>query len=69
MDVGALAVAVEDHDELGGAVERLDRVRRHGRELGGLPGLDRDPPVGEVQPDATVEDVEPLAARAVASSV
>jgi hypothetical protein len=38
MDVGALALAVEDHDEFGGAVNGREGVRRHGGELGGLAG-------------------------------
>lgn len=42
MDVGALAVAVEDHDELGQAVDGRERVRCHGGELGCLAGLDGD---------------------------
>jgi len=42
MDVGTLAVAVEDHDEFGRAVDGCEGVRRHGAELGGLAGLDED---------------------------
>jgi hypothetical protein len=47
VDVGALAVAVEDHDELGGAVDGGEGVWRHGGELGGLAGLDDDLSVAE----------------------
>ena len=42
VDVGALSVAVEDHDELGRAVDGREGVWRHGGELGGLAGLDGD---------------------------
>ena len=42
VDVGALAVAVEDHDELRWAVNGREGVRCHGGELGGLAGLDGD---------------------------
>ena len=36
-----LAVAIEDRDQLGGATEGHERVRRHRRELGRLPGVHR----------------------------
>src|SRR5204863_472219 len=39
MDVGALAVAVEDHDQFGRAVDGSEGVRRHGGELGGFARL------------------------------
>lgn len=42
VDVGALAVAVEDHDEFGRVVDGGQCVRCHRGELGGLAGLDRD---------------------------
>jgi hypothetical protein len=47
MDVGALAVAVEDHEEFGRAVDGCEGVWRHGGELGGLAGLDGDLAVAE----------------------
>ena len=42
MDVGAVAVTVEDHDEFCGAIAGREGVRGHGGELGGLTGLDDD---------------------------
>lgn len=62
MDVGALAVAVEDRDELGRAVEGGEGVRGHRGELGRLAGLDRDDAVSEPETDATVGDEEPVVA-------
>lgn len=60
MDVGALAVAVEDHDELGRAVDGCEGVRRHGAELGGLAGLDEDLAFAERQAHSPLEDEEPV---------
>ena len=40
MDVRALAVAVEEHDELGRPVHGCERVRCHRAELSGFTGLD-----------------------------
>ena len=42
MDVGALAVAVKDHDQLGWAVDGCEGVWRHRGELGCLTSLDGD---------------------------
>ena len=60
VDVGALAVAVEDHDELGRAVDGGEGVRRHGGELGGLAGLDDDLAFAERQPHPPLDDEEPV---------
>ena len=56
----ALAVAVEDHDELGRAVAGRERVRGHGGELGGLAGRDDDLPLAEEQPDPALDHEEPV---------
>jgi hypothetical protein len=45
MDVGPLTVAVADHDQLGNSAGRRKSMRGHRRELGGLAGLDDQPPV------------------------
>lgn len=60
MDVGALAVAVEDHDELGRAVDGCEGVRRHGAELGGLAGFYEDLAFAERQAHSPLEDEEPV---------
>jgi hypothetical protein len=60
MDVRALAVPVEDRDDLGGAVDRPERVRRHGGELGGFPGFDGDLAVTERQAHPSFEHEEPV---------
>ena len=61
--MSSLTVTVEDHDELSWAVEGDDGVRGHGRELGGLAGLDDDRSFAEGEADAAVEHVEPVVAR------
>jgi hypothetical protein len=60
MDVGALTVAIEDHDELGRAVDGCEGVRRHGAELGGLAGLDEDLAFAQRQAHPPLEDEEPV---------
>jgi hypothetical protein len=60
MDVGALAVAVEDHDELGRAVDGCEGVRSHGGELGGLAGPDGDLAFAERQAHPSLDDEEPV---------
>ena len=65
MDVGALAVAVEDHDEFGRAVDGREGVRRHGGELGCLSGLDDDLAFAEQQAHPSRDDEEPSEASAV----
>jgi hypothetical protein len=60
--VGPVAVPVEDPDELGRAIDGGKSVRGHGRELGGLPGLDDDLAFTERQADASLDDEEPVVA-------
>lgn len=60
VDVGALAVAVEDHYEFGGLIESRDGVRCHGGELGGLSRLDGDLAVTEQQTHSSFDDEEPI---------
>lgn len=60
MDMGALAVAVEDHDELGRAVDGCEGMRCHRAELGGLAGLDEDLAFTERQVHSPLEDEEPV---------
>ena len=60
VDVSALAVAVEDHDEFRGAVAGCAGVRGHGGELGGLAGLDDDLAFAEQQPYPPFDDEEPV---------
>lgn len=60
MDVGALAVTVEEHDELRRAVDGCERMWRHGGELGGLAGLDRDLAFAERQTHSSLDDEEPV---------
>lgn len=62
MNVGVLAVAVENHDELGGAVKGCDGVWGHGGELGGLAGLDGDVPIAERETHPPFEYEEPVVA-------
>jgi len=62
MDVGAVAVTVEDHDDLGRIVDGADGVGRHGGELGGFARIHHDLPVAEGQLDAAGEDEEPVVA-------
>jgi len=47
VDVCALPVAVEDHDEFGGVVDGADSVGCHRGELGGFAGLDDDVSIAE----------------------
>ena len=61
--MGALTVLVEDHDHFGRGVQRVDRVRGHGRELGRLPLLDDDHPIAEYQTNAAFEHEEPVVTR------
>lgn len=42
VEMGAMAIAVEDHDQLSGTVDGRDRVRGHRRKLGSFAGLDYD---------------------------
>ena len=63
VDVGALAVAVEDHDEFGGFVDGCEGVRRHGGELGGLSRFDGDLAVTERQAHSSLDDEEPIVTR------
>jgi len=63
VDVGALTLAVEDHDHLCGPVDGHKSVGRHGGELGGLADLDIDLAVAEQQPNSTLEHEEPVMAR------
>jgi hypothetical protein len=60
--VQPLAVGAEDGDELDGAVDGPEPVRRPRRELDGLPRLDRQVLRPEQQPQAAVQDVEPVVA-------
>jgi len=60
MYVSALAVAVEDHNEFGRAVDGCEGMWRHGGELGGLAGLDGDVAFAERQAHAPVDDEEPV---------
>jgi len=57
VQVGALAVAVEDHDELCRCVEGIDGVGRHGGELGCFADVDDDLPLsaGEATQDGDEE--------------
>src|ERR671910_2053262 len=61
--VGALALAVEDHDELGGRLQGAEGVRGHRRELGGLASVDVDLPVPEPQAHLALEHDEPVVTR------
>jgi hypothetical protein len=45
--MSVLAIAVEDHQQLGRPVDRGERVGCHGGELGRLAGLDGDLTVAE----------------------
>ena len=60
VDVGALAVAVEDHDELCRAVDSSEGVRRHGGELAGLAALDSDLAFAERQAHPSFDHEEPV---------
>ena len=53
-----MAVAVEDHDQFGGAVHGLHGVRGHGGELGRLALLHNDLALAEPETDATFEQRE-----------
>lgn len=63
MDVGTLAVAIEDHDELGRAIDGYEGVWGHGGELGGLAGLDDDLAFAQRQAHAALDDEEPVVTR------
>ena len=63
VDVGAVPVSVEDHDEFGGTVERSDGVRGHGGELGGLAGFHDDDSFAEQQLHTSAENEEPVVPR------
>lgn len=60
MDVGALTLAVEDHDDLGRPVDRSHCVGSHSRELGGFPGLDHDLTLAEIEAYPSLDDEEPV---------
>ena len=58
--MGALALAIEDHDQLRRVVDRADRVRGHRRELGGLALGNLDAPIAELQQHPSFEHEEPV---------
>lgn len=58
-----MAVAVEEHHDLGRAVDGSERVGCHRGELGRLSGLDHDPPIAEGQQHSSLEHEEPVVAR------
>lgn len=60
--VGALTIAVKEHDHLGGAVDCGERVGSHRVELGGLAGLDGDAPPTEHEQHPPLEHEEPVVA-------
>lgn len=60
--VGALSVAVEEHDHFGGAVDCGERVGGHRVELGSLAGLDGDAPPTEQKEHPPFEHEEPVVA-------
>ena len=60
MDVGALAFAVEDHDDLGRPVDGGEGVRCHGGKLGCLARLDGYLAFAERQAHPTLDDEEPV---------
>lgn len=60
MYMGTLSGTVEDHDQLGRAVQGGDRVRDHRRELRCLSCGDIDTPVSQPQPYAPFQYEEPV---------
>lgn len=60
MNVGTLPVSVEDHDELGRAVDGHEGVGRHGGELGRLAGLDSDLAIPQPQAHPSLGDEKPI---------
>ena len=58
--MGAVAVGVEDGEDLDGAAVGADRVRDHARELRGLTRLDQDDPLAELEPRGSGQDREPV---------
>lgn len=60
MDVGPLAVTVEDHDEFSGSVEGRECVRRHGSELGSLASLNNDLAISEREEHPSLHHEEPV---------
>lgn len=54
MHVGALAIAVEDHEKFSGVVHGLPGVGGHRAELGCLASFDDDLACTEQQPDSPV---------------
>jgi hypothetical protein len=56
VDVRALAVPIEDHDQFGGPVNGCGGVGRHGGELGSLPRFDDDFAIAEQQAHSTQRD-------------
>ena len=62
VDVGAVAVAVEDHDEFGGPVDGCDGMGCHGGEFGGFAGVDGDLAFAERQAHLSLDDEEPVVA-------
>ena len=62
VNVGALAVAIEDHDEFRGSTLRREGMGRHRGELGRLAGLDDQLAFTEQQLHAAVGDEEPIVA-------
>lgn len=63
VEVRALPVVVEDAQDLGRPAVRLDGVRDHGGELGGLARFDPDGALAEDQRDGPRQDREPVLAR------
>lgn len=62
MQVHPLAVHIEDHDRLDGAVDGAEPVRRPRRKLHGLTGFDGEIPFAEDQPELAGQHVHPVLA-------
>lgn len=62
VNMGVLAVAVEDHDQLRWAADSAERVRCHGVELGRFACLDGEVTLAQRQADPPVEHEEPVPA-------
>jgi hypothetical protein len=61
--VGPLAVVVEDGEDLGGPLVRVNRVRGHRGELGCLSFANENSPLTQTQTDGSAEHGEPFVAR------
>jgi hypothetical protein len=58
--VQPLSLGADDEDQLDGAVDGAEPVRRPSRELDGLTGLDDEGLLAQKQPQAAAEHVEPV---------